>query len=468
MKHMIRTVLFGSMLIGLNGCGGGANDTTNGTGAVNTGTGEVFIGYSSAAGSLEKEKLYKTDGSVSGTAEFSSGVLAAVPANYSTELINTIEEKGNYLFVTSNKTRTSGCGLFGCPTTQFLYLVDKNSGAVNATLYTAGVSPFAFAPTGPIYQYDSSVQDKRYIFSHITSDALSGYQIHAVDTQTGASSPITLNGTDKIFHNFSGKSIDDAGNKVFFLAVDDVSSPTAYNIYSLDTDNGAVTDYPDLAGYVPVNLFAVNGKLVMFENGSLSLSDMSSSPIVPDVISTNINYVFDFGIEIDNKIYFAGENTANNTYHLYTLDPTQPAGSALHKMENINRAVDGRIENIFKYNGNIYYVQGDKLLKTDNDPTTIPVPVVSNLSNTNPGDNKIYQANGKLYFRGTNTAAGDELWSYDGTNSTLEVDINQGGADSFVKNIVALDNNTVVFEATTNGTTNQLFKWDGTMLSPLN
>ncbi len=454
-----------SAMLAMSGCGG---DTTNGTGATNTGNNEIYIGFSPTVGEQAKETLYKTDGTVSGTTQFSGGIVASDPSRYKSELVDAIEEDGNYLFVTDNKVRNFGCSLLlGCGVTQFLYLVDKNSGAVEPTFYTAGVSQAFPIPAGPIYHYASSSQPKHYIFSNNnTDDVPDDYKIYAVDTQTGAHTQISLNGSDKGYMGITGKTIDDDGNKVYFVTVDSLNNPTAYNIYSLNTDDGTITDYPALSGINTINLYASGGKLYMFtSSGSIKAATMPN-PTTTETLPGGFGVIHDFSVEIDGKIYFAADDTAGGGRKLFVIDPTQPTSNAVSALEDIGTTDE--VSAIFKYNAEIYYVQGGKLYKTDNNPATTQNALVSNIANAQKGDNKIFQANGKLYFRGIDASTGSELWSYDSAVAQLQVDINPGTGNSQVKNIIALDANTIIFQATADGSTNHLYKWTGGVLTPLN
>lgn len=467
-KSILTYSLALSAIFAISGCGGGGTDTTNSSGALNNGNNKVYIGYSPNLGAQAKETLYKTNGTVAGTSQFSSGILASNPSNYKSEYVNAIQEDGNYYFVTNNKVRNFGCSqLLGCGVTQFLYLVDKNSGAVEPTFYTAGVSQMFPIPAGPIHQYSSNTQQKYYIFSNNNTDGVpDDYKIYAVDTQTGVHTQIALNGSDKGYMGITGKSVDDDGNKVYFLATDSINSPTNFNIYSLNTDDGTVTDYPILSSTdASLTLYAANNKLYMFKNNSITVANMPN-PTTPSSVSTSLSAVHDFSVEIDGKIYFATDDTINGGRNLYMIDPTQPANNALSTLEDIGTT--NKVDSIFKYNGDIYYVQAGKLYKTDGNPATTPSAIVTNIANSQKGDNKIFQANGKLYYKCTNSTHGDELCSYNGTTAQLEVDINPGVGDSHVKNIVSLNSNTIIFQATPDETTNYLYKWDGNTLTPLN
>ena len=468
MKKRILTFGFAiSAIFTIIGCGGGNLSNTNGGAIIGN---NALVPYSPTVAN-QREVIYKTDTTPSATSLFSNGVLATVPANYSKEIINSIELDNNYLFVTNNKTRTTGCNFSGCPQTQFLYLVDKNTGAATMTNFTANLNLFGYSL---IYQI--SKQNSRYVFSNAISNTLD-YRLDKIDTHTGITSQITLNGTDVVLAPLNGKSIAEDSDNIYFTSIDSTSH-SVFNTYKIETNNNDnIVDYPGLVNYHTVNLFVINNKLIMFalanNNASpviaegLYIADKTNPSASPTAISNSVSGVVDFATKIDNKIYFETQDTVNLNYYLYVLDPSQPINNALTKLETINRSADGKVENIFKYNGNIYFVQKNKLHKTDGSTPNSATVVLSNLANSTSGDNKIYQADGKLYYRGSQTATGKELWVYDGTTSTRLTDINPGNGDSNPKNILEL-NGKIVFQATPDGTNNKLYSLDGTTLTPLN
>ena len=429
MKKKITTLSLAlTAIFAISGCGGGSTTGNGGTTVGNS----AFIAYSPTV-SNTREVIYKTDTTPSGTSLFSNGVLATTATNYSQEVINSITLDGNYLFTVSNKISTLGCSnFFGCPETQELYILDKTTGATTNTNLTASLGIVYYAT---IYQVGK--QNSRYIFSKTASSF--DYKLDKIDTSNGATTPITLFGTDVVNTPTQLHGIAEDGDNIYFVSVDS-GTHTVTNIYKLNTSNGNLADHPTLVNYNAINLFAANNKLVMFVSANnnvtpnitagLYIVDTTSPSTTAVPISTNIFPYIDCVAKIDGKIYFETKDASDGNYYLYVLDPSQPASSALTKLETINTTVDGYVKQIFKHNGDIYYVQKSNLLKTDGATPNSAAVVVNNLAYGNVGDNKVYQANGNIYYRGYQASTGKELWVYDGTTASLAADINTGVTDS--------------------------------------
>jgi len=70
-----------------------------------------------------------------------------------------------------------------------------------------------------------------------------------------------------------------------------------------------------------------------------------------------------------------------------------------------------------------------------------------------------------VLFRSTSTGA--ELWVFDGTTSTLLLDINTGTGSSFPKYMTSL-NGGLLFQASSDGVNNKLYYYKNTILKTLN
>jgi ELWxxDGT repeat protein len=164
-------------------------------------------------------------------------------------------------------------------------------------------------------------------------------------------------------------------------------------------------------------------------------------------------------------LYFSSGPQNSTSAYLYKADIDNTGGVSITEEDLLPGTAAYHFTML---NNELYYVSnssGSNIYKVDSDPS-IATSVVSNLD---PYYQTLYTANGKLYYAGTDSTHGTELWEYDSTTntSTLVSDINPGTGSSNPLHVMEL-NGDIVFEASPDGTYNYLYNWDGTTLTQLN
>lgn len=212
-------------------------------------------------------------------------------------------------------------------------------------------------------------------------------------------------------------------------------------------------------------------------NKTLLYSQLDSSIWVTDAtlagtvqISADIKFNDEWGL-LNGKVIFSGSTAATGS-ELYITDGTS-GGTVL--VSDINAGVTGSRPGEFVLLGSSLYftaetaLQGRELWRTNGTSagTTIVKDIVPGAGSSNTEYNYNLFSNGSyLLFAANTTAAGNELWKSDGTNSgtILLEDINTGhsGADSSNPDNFTVLNNIVLFTATDATHGNELWKTDGT------
>ena len=454
MKKRILTLGLGLIAtFTLIGCGGGTGVSDGGSLSVQN---ETYIAYSSST-AIRRDALYKTDGTASGTALFSNG-MANGTSTYVQEAIDSLKLDNNYIFLTYKRVRTNG------DISQELYKIDKNSGVTSSTNLVSN-SQLNNNKYATIYQFKTT--NGRYILSQLSSN--DGYfRIDKINTATGAMSQVNLPNNIVLTRPYVGVTYTQKGDSIYFPARDTSSNTDV--VYKLDTSNDTFSNVSLLSSYIIHDIFTVNNKLVVFGHypgipNKIAILNLSSNTIanVPSTLGT----ILDIIVKIDNKLYFVTTDSSTNNKCLFVMDPSLPPASSITKIETLNNS-NGNVEKIFKYNGNIFYVQGPRppyslhtLYKTNGTPNSA-TGVAYNMANE-----YVYIANNKIYFTGFDIGEGRELWQYGGTVSSLAIGINPGSGNSDPKHLIEL-NGKIIFQATANGSANKLFSLSGNTLTPLN
>jgi ELWxxDGT repeat protein len=119
---------------------------------------------------------------------------------------------------------------------------------------------------------------------------------------------------------------------------------------------------------------------------------------------------------------------------------------------------------IFEYQGKIYiFANHNKLISYD--PSTGNDTLVASDIRLQ----SVYVANNKIYFAKHDSTYGTELWEYDGSTAPTRItDLKTSGDGNSNPTRVTEVNGDIVFQATPDGNSNHLYKWDGTTITPLN
>ena len=251
-----------------------------------------------------------------------------------------------------------------------------------------------------------------------------------------------------------------ANGSVYFFA----QGPSDGTNTGLYKSNGTVAGTTEIAADVNGGnlVVAADGELFFDGSGGLWKSDGTTAgtvlfdPIVP-YKGTGPNSLFTAG----NTLYFqelpqelfASDGTAAGTTMVYAGAPVTAMASLNGKLyfsdEGTLYSSDGtsagtqpvpgiatRVGNLFSDNGVLYLTEGSSpnvsLWKTDGTAAgTVEVSTAPN-----QGIGPFAEANGILYFYGTDATHGTELWRSDGTaaGTHLVADINPGPASSTVSN----------------------------------
>ena len=143
----------------------------------------------------------------------------------------------------------------------------------------------------------------------------------------------------------------------------------------------------------------------------------------------------------DDTLYFAGAYDTSSTlfdYELWFLDPSiAQANAKAQLVEEVYASGDGKVDNLVEYGGELYFTGWEG---TSANPSYIyryDGTSISKLDEIITSDGSAYRPDyltvydGELYFTAENSANGDELWRYDGTEAELVWDINPGVDSSF-------------------------------------
>jgi len=119
---------------------------------------------------------------------------------------------------------------------------------------------------------------------------------------------------------------------------------------------------------------------------------------------------------------------------------------------------------MFEFQGKIYiHTYGSKLISYD--PSTGNDALVA----SDLRGHSLYIANNKIYFAKHDSTYGTELWEYDGSSAPSRItDLKTNGDGNSNPTRVTEVNGDIVFQATPDGNSNHLYKWDGTTITPLN
>ncbi|WP_218653149.1 ELWxxDGT repeat protein [Nostoc sp. TCL26-01] len=260
-----------------------------------------------------------------------------------------------------------------------------------------------------------------------------------------------------------------SGGTVYFIANNGTSGTELFRI-NPTTGNPVLLDiYAGANGSNPNNLIDVNGTLYFKANDGVNGSQLwkidptTGNPVrlvVPNLYANNADYLDSF-TNVGGKLYFRNSyyNNEFTIYRpLYTIDsstgnPVIVAGvSSVDYITNINGVL---------YFSGSSSAAGQELWKLD--PTTgnpVVVDIVTGSGSSSP--QSFTNVNGTLFFTAANSANGQELWKLDNSgNPVLVKDIRTGTSSSSPSNLFNV-NGTLYFTADNGINGVELWKSDGT------
>jgi ELWxxDGT repeat protein len=217
--------------------------------------------------------------------------------------------------------------------------------------------------------------------------------------------------------------------------------------------------------YPSLEHLTILNNLLIFDNRThLWKSDgttVGTSSIANITVSSE-NYAI-----LNNKVYFAGDNTNSNPINdqLWQTDGTA-AGTTLVK--TINSTGPASISNMYSYGGKIYFNANDGVNQTQlwiSDGTAAGTVMLKRLNPTGDAYSSYFFAyNGKVYFNSTDGVNENQLFATDGTaGGTLEfTHINVTGDVGFYPSTFTLYNSKMYFMGADTGAYFQLWVTDGT------
>ena len=152
---------------------------------------------------------------------------------------------------------------------------------------------------------------------------------------------------------------------------------------------------------------------------------------------------------------------------LSNLMPATASNPAPELLQDINAGSGGSNPSDFTvFNSKIYFraystATGNELYSYDGTSTTL-IEIVSGSGGGDPRGLTVF--NNKLYFMGETAATGQELFVYDGTSVSLAADINAGAGHSSPSELTVF-NNKLYFRANAAATGVELYAFDGTSAS---
>lgn len=164
---------------------------------------------------------------------------------------------------------------------------------------------------------------------------------------------------------------------------------------------------------------------------------------------------------IDNKLYFAAL-TSGSGVEFYVCDGIDPP-----VMHEISPGMPGSNPRGFtELNGKVYFSASEASVGSElfvYDPSTYQVSIAAEI---NPGPagstiSKPMRMDNKLYFVANTQMYGYELYSFDGTTAVRLTDLTTGAGNG-ASIPVAVYNNELYFGGMTNGTDEQLYKYNAT------
>ena len=462
----------------ISGCGGSGSNTGGNPGSTTVGGGNqtpqtLYLAYSpvSTATSIINDQLWKTDGTPANTSLVSNTMSIQSPTQDESLSIFEVYKIGNNVFTWANYIHDASFPNLPSGYNK-LYKTDLSNG--DATTEVSGISrdiATNLVSSGGIKHFTAS-NGKTYLLN----DHGAPTHLSIVDSNGGVTDLPNPPGM-YLEPFFSGYMQD--GDDLYIIAKN--TSSMQHKIYKIDLSSNSpswveIVSSPNRL----VDLYVHNSRLyTLKDNGTAAIFQKTSA--TPNSTLTPIagNYTSYWNHEaskhnhpylIDgSKIYLAmriSGNTANGG--LYSIDTVN--NDQLHYEGGTVSDMGGCVS-LVKLNGVIYYLGSVafdlKLYKITNNTVTHIATIPSYIDASHEIWNRLYKANGKLYFAKSDAQHGVELWSYNGTTLHRETDINPGTGDSKPTRVTEL-NGKIVFQATPDGTNNKLYSLDGTTLTSLN
>lgn len=267
-------------------------------------------------------------------------------------------------------------------------------------------------------------------------------------------------------------------DKVYFTAVTDAAGRELWE-YDPATQKARMLDdiMPGSFDSRPNDLTPFNGKLYF---GALR-QDVGREVFSFDPISNTVALDADINpqvggsssspekfIVVNNKLYFFANDRLSGL-ELFEYDGTNPPALITDMEPGINNGVAPEA-GIINYNGNLYFSGFDqntvKFQLAKYDLTTNTPTIVHVVSNTNHATiTSLAVLGNKLYYNADDGIAGQELWMFDGTTSSLVDDILTGNRSSMPVELTTAGVNlyfgaeTTYFTSSYVGMGNELFRY---------
>ncbi|MDR6159238.1 ELWxxDGT repeat protein [Chryseobacterium sp. SLBN-27] len=158
--------------------------------------------------------------------------------------------------------------------------------------------------------------------------------------------------------------------------------------------------------------------------------------------------------KLNNKAYYFASDNSN--LQLWSTDLSTNVTSKI-KDFNYFSSSNNIIAKVL--NNKLYFVFQQKLYISDG--TTAGTFEMTGINNVG---NSLQESNGNVFFFGSNSIYGKELWKTDGTiaGTTIVKDINPGSNSSIINEKMYKFNNKIIFTATANNFNLELWSTDGT------
>jgi ELWxxDGT repeat protein len=255
--------------------------------------------------------------------------------------------------------------------------------------------------------------------------------------------------------------------KLYFFGTNDVN----FVDYLMVTPDGSaagvtvVKQIDSMMQYPSLKHLNILNNLLIFDNHTqLWKSDGTAegTSSVANLTISSENYAV-----LNNKVYFAGDNTNSNPIidQLWQSDGTA-AGTTLVK--TINASGPANISNMYSYGGKIYFNANDGENQTQlwiSDGTAAGTMMLKRLNPTGESSASYFIAyNGKVYFSASDGVNGVQLWATDGTTGgTVEIThINVTGVVGLYPGNFTLYNSKMYFMGADSSAFFQLWATDGT------
>lgn len=243
------------------------------------------------------------------------------------------------------------------------------------------------------------------------------------------------------------------GDTLTLFKTDGASAPVALANLGLPAGYGhyvTVFDFNDKLYYTSYD--NLNGEWQLWE-----YDDVTNSPTVIFAHSSAIGASFKSFVVYNSKMYFYKSTVSSK---IWEYDGTNAP------IQAPNTGSLTTVEEAVVYNGKLYFNAYESTGNTGYEPwvydgTNAPSllsDIYTGVGSSSPSNFKVF--NSKLYFQAQNAASGIELWSTDGTTTSMVAEINISASSS--PKHLTIFNNKLYFSANdgTNGI--ELWQYDGT------